>query len=299
MKTVSTNHRPSAKNPEPRIYSRRQFISVGAGIVMTSPSVPSLVEELTSLLGPDTDHVAPHRGEILPPSIHDLRKDRGPESWGSQHPLFLTFDDGPLFCTAQILEHLTQRKHKATFFVIGRNLVNPKLRELAIRALQEGHDIGNHSYDHPNFSTISIKRAEREIVSTHELIQAIVKESGVNPRRQDLFFRFPYGVAGSRSNWEHCQGVLADLNYRIAWWDLDTNDWRMELPWFPRPSSRVIRSLNKARPNDVILLHDRAKTAEYLPRMLEILESQRLFSVALSTYERIEDSSILAHHEHF
>lgn len=299
MKAVQRNHLAMAEDPEPRLYSRRQFISIGAGIVVTTPSVPSLVEELTSLLGPDADHVAPHRGEILPPSINDLRKDQGPESWGSQQPLFLTFDDGPLFCTAQILERLAQRKHKATFFVIGRNLVNPKLRELAIRALQEGHDIGNHSYDHPNFSGISAKRAEREIVSTHELIQAIVRESGVNPRRQDLFFRFPYGVAGSRSNWEHCQDVLADLNYRIAWWNLDTNDWRMELPWFPRPSSKVIRSLNKARPNDVVLMHDRAKTAEHLPRMLDILDSQRLFSVPLSTYERIEDSSILAHHEHF
>ncbi len=85
---------------------------------------------------------------------------------------------GPYFAQRKSWNTSPNENNKATFFVIGRNLVNPKLRELAIKALQQGHDIGNHSYDHPNFSSISAKRAEREIVSTHELIQAIVRESG-------------------------------------------------------------------------------------------------------------------------
>lgn len=294
MKSLPTNSFRAQKASQPVTCTRRQFISLGAGLVIAGSSTPSLVDELTSLLDTDSEHIKPQRGEILPPDIqgqgHEIQ-----ESWEIQRPLFLTFDDGPLFCTEHILEQLALRKHKATFFVIGRNLVNLKLRELAIKALKEGHDIGNHSYDHPNFATISTKRVEKEIVATHELIQGVVKESGVNPRRQDLFFRFPYGVPGSGHNYGYCQDVLADLNYRIAWWNLDTNDWRMELQWFARPFSRVLRSLNKARPGDVVLLHDRAKTAEHLPKMLEVIESQQLVSVPLSTHETFDDSPTLAH----
>jgi len=91
-------------------------------------------------------------------------------------------------------------------------------------------------------------------------------------------------VAGSRSNHEACRDVLADLNYKIAWWNLDTNDWRMEMSWFPRPASRVIKSLNIARPQDVVLLHDRMQTMKHLAAMLDVLESRRLVSVPLSNY---------------
>ncbi|MBI5250331.1 MAG: polysaccharide deacetylase family protein [Desulfomonile tiedjei] len=293
MRSRSIDAPSAAEASQTGTCTRRRFISVGAGIVISTSSVPSLVEELASLLNTDSDHVNPQRGEILPPEIH--RPEKEPQDqWQTPQPLFLTFDDGPLLCTGQILEHLARKKHKATFFVIGRNLLNPKLRELAITALKEGHDIGNHSYDHPNFANISARRAEKEIVTTHDLIQGVVREAGVNPRRQDLFFRFPYGMAGSSHNQGHCQDVLAELNYRIAWWNLDTNDWRMELAWFPRSSSRVIRSLNRARPGDVVLLHDRMKTAEHLPRMLEVIESQKLVSFPLSTYEPLDESSVLA-----
>jgi peptidoglycan/xylan/chitin deacetylase (PgdA/CDA1 family) len=196
--------------------------------------------------------------------------------------LFLTFDDGPLPCTARILDLLATTGHKATFFVVGRNLNDPKLRELSVRALKEGHDIGNHSYDHPNFAAISSQRAVREIVTTAGLIRQVVQDAGVNPARQNLFFRFPYGVAGSRSNYSACQEALAELNYRIAWWDLDTHDWRMELPWFPRRPATVLASLNRARPNDVVLLHDRLKTAQHLSPILHKLDDHKLTSIPLS-----------------
>lgn len=294
MKSSSSKSSFAAGRPKPGTCTRRQFISAGAGIIVSTSSIPSLVDELASLLDTNSDHVKPQRGEMLPSEIP--RRGKEPQdNWETQQPLFLTFDDGPLLCTAQILIHLRQRNHKATFFVIGRNLLNPKLRELAVKALKEGHDIGNHSYDHPNFATISAKRAEKEIVTTHELIQEVVRESGVNARRQDLFFRFPYGVVGSAHNQSHCHEVLTDLNYRIAWWNLDTHDWRMELAWFPRPSSRVIRSLSRARAGDVVLLHDRTKTAEHLPRMLEIIESQKLVSLPLSTHESDESSALAQH----
>jgi peptidoglycan-N-acetylglucosamine deacetylase len=230
-------------------------------------------------------YLKPERGEALPlNSLLDGWEKNVGDPRQDAKSVFLTFDDGPLYCTAGILDLLASRGHKATFFVIGRNLANLRLREFAVKALREGHDIANHSFDHPDFSTISLKSAVREITSTHTLVEELVREAGVDPTRQNLFFRFPYGVAGSRSNHAACRDVLADLNYKIAWWNLDTNDWRMEMAWFPRPASRVIKSLNIARPQDVVLLHDRMQTMKHLAAMLDVLESRRLVSVPLSNY---------------
>jgi peptidoglycan/xylan/chitin deacetylase (PgdA/CDA1 family) len=221
------------------------------------------------------------------PELFDSEQ-RADQSWlstGNGKQLFLTFDDGPLYCTPRILDLLAETNHKATFFVIGRNLHNPQLRQFAVRALREGHDIGNHSYNHPDFSTISARRAFKEIWATHLLIQEIIAEAGVEPEEQDLYFRFPYGVDGNRSNREAVRQFLGELNYGTAWWDLDTHDWQMELRWFPRSPSRVIAMLTKARPLDVVLLHDRDKTARYLPQMLKTLGSLQLVSVPLSDLE--------------
>ncbi len=265
--------------------SRRAFLFAGAGLAVGSESWSSLVDELTSLLDNKQARAHPHRGESLPanalPRLHH-KTPRLPTRDTEQ--VFLTFDDGPLHCTGQILDLLASTNHKATFFVIGRNLKDPKLREFAVRTLREGHDIGNHSFSHPDFSRISAKRAEREIVSTHDLIQGVVEESGVNPKRQNLFFRFPYGVSGSWANYSATQKVLASLGYRIAWWNLDTNDWRMELSWFPTSPRMVLGALSRAHPRDVILLHDRQKTARCLPRIVEALDGRRLVSVPLSSY---------------
>ena len=136
------------------------------------------------------------------------------------------------------------------------------------------------------------KAAVNEIKTTHALIQELVAEAGVDPAKQNLFFRFPYGVAGSRSNYGACQNALAELNYKIAWWNLDTNDWRMELAWFPRPATTVIKSLKVARPWDVVLLHDRMQTMKHLAAMLDVVESRRLVSVPLS-------NCLLAHESTF
>jgi len=207
------------------------------------------------------------------------------KTWEPLHRLFLTFDDGPLLCTGRILDLLAESRQKATFFVIGRNLERSKFRDLAIRALREGHDIGNHSYTHPNFSTVSAPRAEMEIFKTHEIINGLVRETGVDHARQNLFFRFPYGNGGSIYNYAACRKTLASLGYRVAWWDLDTWDWRMELGWFKKNSIKVIASLKKAKPRDVVLLHDRVKTSEHLPEMLDVLRTQKLVSIPLSDYD--------------
>jgi peptidoglycan-N-acetylglucosamine deacetylase len=271
--------------PENESLSRRAFLFSGAGLAIGTQSWSSLVDELTSLLDNKEAGIHPDRGESLPGDpLPGPEQTLPPVPALEKAKVFLTFDDGPLPCTGRILDLLASTRHKATFFVLGRNLKDPKLRDFAVRALREGHDIGNHSFSHPDFSRISAKRAEREIVTTCDLIREIVSESGVDPQRQNLFFRFPYGISGSWANYAATQKVLASLGYRIAWWDLDTRDWRMELAWFPTSTGKVLGTLRRARPRDVILLHDRQKTARCLPQIVDALDSRKLVSIPLSDY---------------
>ncbi len=200
--------------------------------------------------------------------------------------VYLTFDDGPLPCSSRIVDALDRTEHKVTFFVIGRNLANVELRKIAVRAIRAGHEIANHSYSHPAFSSISAKQAEKEIRSTHELIQDVIAEAGGDPDTQDRFFRFPYGALPWGGANEACNRTLAELDYKIAWWDVDTNDWQMELWWNPRPFSRVLASLKGARGQDVVLMHDRTSTARHVGEMLACVQSLGLASVPLSRYRR-------------
>jgi peptidoglycan/xylan/chitin deacetylase (PgdA/CDA1 family) len=270
------------------LLTRREVLFAGAAWAVGVPRTPSLVDELTSLLDFGSEDSPPDRGESLPPGMAPRSREVPTnQDFDYGRHLFLTFDDGPLPCTGRILDLLSETRHKATFFVVGRNLTNPKLRDFAVRALREGHDMGNHSFSHPDFSRISAKRAEREIVTTHALIEQVVQEAGVDRQRQNRFFRFPYGVSGSWLNHRACRKVLEALDYRVAWWDVDTHDWRMELAWFPRPLRKVVAALTKARPHDVVLLHDRSKTARCLPQLMVVLETHGLLSLPLSRYEQL------------
>lgn len=264
--------------------SRREFLFTGLGLTLSTATVPSLLDEFAAALRPGgTEVSAPSSAPPEEGAAEQQEQQDQPVS-RDLAPLFLTFDDGPLPCTSRILDLLSLTRHKATFFVIGRNLEHLQWRALAVRALKEGHEIANHSYHHPDFSRISAKRARQEILVTHGMIDEVIREANVDPTRQNLYFRFPYGVEGSSSNRAACHEILAELNYRMAWWDLDTHDWRMELAWYPRPAAKVIQAFGKARGQDVVLLHDRNRTARYLPEMIKVLDVRGFASLPLSLY---------------
>lgn len=272
--------------PKPGLISRRRFLGLGAAVAVTSPLFRPFPDDLALLLEDPLGPISPETGEALPLGLAELtREELAGSPFDPRLPLFLTFDDGPLPCTQAILENLVEQEQKATFFVIGRNLTNPTLRKLAIRAVQEGHELGNHSYTHPAFSRLSAHRAAQEIFKTHRQLVEIIQEAGGDPDSWNRFFRFPYGDPGSSWNWSAVRDTLAELGYRIAWWDLDTNDWRMELGSFGRHPSRVVKTMQGVRSRDVVLLHDRNATARLLPRLLAVLDVKNLRSTSLSHYD--------------
>lgn len=152
----------------------------------------------------------------------------------------LTFDDGPHpVYTKQLLEGLKKRGVKATFFVVGENI--PGQEELIRKMQQEGHLIGNHTYDHCNLSCLSVEAAQEELAKTSRLIQDITGNA-------TSYIRPPYG------KWKD------DLDNQISMisvnWTLDTRDWDT------RNTSDIVKKvMTDVRENDIILLHDYYQTS--------------------------------------
>jgi len=150
----------------------------------------------------------------------------------------LTFDDGPSQeWTPRLLDALKDLDVKATFFVLGSHVrSNP---ELARRIVREGHEIENHSYDHPLFIFHSAKDLEKEIADCEVTIKDV---TGATAR----YFRPPRAwlTAGQRA-------LVKRMGYGVVLWSLNSKDWvTFDDKYLVR------RILNNVRPGDIILLHD-------------------------------------------
>lgn len=125
----------------------------------------------------------------------------------------LTFDDGPdpVF-TPQILDKLKEYHIKATFFLLGENI--EKFPDIAKRIADEGHVVGNHTYDHPNLTKVSDEEYHHQIQKADEVIQRVV---GYKPR----FFRPTYGAINENQvKWANDQRMM------VIQWSIDTLDWK-------------------------------------------------------------------------
>jgi len=150
----------------------------------------------------------------------------------------LTFDDGPdPVRTPLLLDLLAALGVKATFFVVGSGVdAHP---ELCARIAREGHEIGNHTYNHRYLPLASSRSVQRELARTDA---AIVRATGVVP----TLARPPYG---GRSPWN--VRVFERLAKRIVLWDVNSNDWK------GAPSDEIARRVvQRTRPGSIILMHD-------------------------------------------
>jgi peptidoglycan/xylan/chitin deacetylase (PgdA/CDA1 family) len=165
----------------------------------------------------------------------------------------MTFDDGPSAeNTPRLLEMLKQRNIKATFFLIGQNAAsNP---DLVRRILADGHEIGNHSWTHPQLSKLSDDRVTAEITKTQD---AIKDASGFSP----TLLRPPYGAITPRQR----EWIENQFGLNVILWSVDPFDWK-------RPGASVItqRILSQVRPGAIILSHDIHKqTVDAMPATLD------------------------------
>ena len=166
----------------------------------------------------------------------------------------LTFDDGPNEHMGTILDVFAEYGGKASFYVIG-NKVSGKGAEYVKRAYEEGHEIGNHSYNHVDITQLS----EAEVLSEISMTQAAVKEAiGVEP----VWYRPPFGKANANT--------FALIPMPHAYWGVsvgdDSNDNIAE--------DRLFRATSGAYDGAIVLLHCNNITAEILPQILHELKMQ-------------------------
>ncbi|QED49912.1 polysaccharide deacetylase family protein [Cytobacillus dafuensis] len=124
----------------------------------------------------------------------------------------LTFDDGPdIINTPRILDILYEKKVQATFFVIGQQV--RYYPEIFKRIINEGHEVGNHSWSHPNFIELTTAEIKNEIESTEEVIRS-------HMGRSTSILRPPYGFF-AKSDIQ----IINELGYKVILWSVDTLDW--------------------------------------------------------------------------
>lgn len=166
----------------------------------------------------------------------------------------LTFDDGPNpACTGDLLDGLKERNVKATFFVLGSNV--KKYPELIKRVSEEGHLIGNHTYNHIELNKVSEEKARKEINKTNK---AVYKATGVYPE----YIRPPYG---------ECTRKFEDsLDMILVRWTIDPLDWQTK-----NTEKIVNKVVTEAEENAIILLHDCYDTSvEAAFRIIDTLEEE-------------------------
>ena len=175
----------------------------------------------------------------------------------NRHRVALTFDDGPDGrWTPQILDTLRSRGARATFFVVGQNVDTHQ--RLLQRIYDEGHEVGNHTYTHPNLALTTERVSRFQIDANASLVEAVLN-------RRVAFFRPPYfGDAEPSTDAELIPvGIASRRNYWTIGLHVDSEDWKQ-----PPPDSIVamvlrrrvlpneINTLAQDSARNVILLHD-------------------------------------------
>lgn len=184
----------------------------------------------------------------------------------SQKYIALTFDDGPHPAnTPRLLDMLRRRNVKATFYVTGDR--TNRYPHIVRQIVDEGHEIGNHTWNHPNLRKLGEGQVRRELDSTRD---AIVRASGVQPRTM----RPPYG---SLSTYQR-QWIYRDYGYPTVLWDVDPLDWKK-----PGPSVVASRLINGTRNGSILLLHDlHASSVSAVPQTIDTLLRQGYQFVTVS-----------------
>lgn len=183
----------------------------------------------------------------------------------------ITFDDGPdPIYTPQILELLKAYGFIATFYLVGEKIEQHK--EMVERIFEEGHELGNHSYTHPSFDSLSWKESAKEIEKTQSLLQTITGGSCQS-------FRPPFGKL--------CLGSLVGAwvaNMTCVMWNVDLKDFQAT------SSGEILAALQcqSLQPGDVLLYHGTNPHAvQALPVVLDSIVRQKFHTVSISEMLRV------------
>ncbi|MET0309066.1 MAG: glycosyltransferase [Sphingomonas sp.] len=204
----------------------------------------------------------------------------------------LTFDDGPdATYTPQILDVLKQNKVPATFFIIGENALQHPL--LLRRMVAEGHELGNHTYTHPNLALDSARSTSIELNATQRLVQAYTG-------RGMRLFRAPYfGDAEPTTADELDPAMVAqEQGYTVVGLHADPDDWKR--PGVDAIVQKAVAAVLGATPQrsaNVVLLHDgggdRSQTVTALPQIIAQLRARGYTFVPVSQLAGLSRDAVM------
>ncbi len=225
-----------------------QFTKATADPVIPAVTVPD-GKSIADQLGPrDQELVSIGQKGV---SIH--------RAGGRRKTVALTFDDGPGKDTPAILAILKQTNVPATFFVVGRNVqANP---QIVAQQVAGGHQIGIHTWNHPDMTKLSATKQQKEIIDTQN---AVINATGIASR----LFRAPYGAVSPSVI------AAAEKNKLLSvLWDGDAEDWQN-----PSAATIVQRVLSRVSPGAIILMHDgggdQSNTVAALPAIIKGLKQR-------------------------
>ncbi|MBS0333055.1 MAG: polysaccharide deacetylase family protein, partial [Proteobacteria bacterium] len=238
----------------------------GLGEVLHVQSIPTPGRRSIEI-DSDTGLISGENYEVMPTSYVVQRYGYHP-GW-----VAITFDDGPDGrWTPKILDILKEKHAPATFFVIGKNMANKP--GLVAREVREGHDVGNHTWTHPDIAFTPAAQTSVELSATQRLFETITG-------RSMRLFRPPFfGDAEPDTPLEVSRVMLGQMQgYLTVGLRIDPDDWRNPDASTPQRivDTALTRLKDTQRPGQVILLHDsggdRSWTVKALPGLIDALRA--------------------------
>lgn len=180
------------------------------------------------------------------------------------HPVVaLTFDDGPnSYYTPQVLDVLYEQQVPATFFLIGQKFEGNELLIKEIAA--SGHEIGNHTFSHPDLTTLNSRQIHQEFLQTEEELKKILPDYSIR------YIRPPYG--------RYSEQVEKTSDLPLVLWTIDSGDWKD-----PDAQKIYTEVIDNIQDENIIVFHDNnIETVQALKEIIAELKSRNFQFVTVS-----------------
>lgn len=239
---------------------------IGNGDIMKVMAMPRK-GHITTQIDATTVLIAEEKYDSLP-SMFMVKQMGAPQG----KKMVLTFDDGPdPRYTGKVLDILARYHVPASFFLVG--MAAERHIPLVQRIYREGHEIGNHTFTHPNIAKVGNNRADLEINATRLLLECITGHS-------TILFRAPYSDADNDNPGEMEALLPISLrrtkDYLTIGENIDPKDWQTDADYTMTADTIFNRVVHLKDSGNIILLHDaggnRDATVEALPRIIEYFQ---------------------------
>ncbi len=238
----------------------------GQGEILRVASTPADGQR-TLEIDPDTGDVVDQTYTMMPLAYTIQRFGSVPKK------IALTFDDGPdPRWTPQILDVLKQKGVRASFFIIGENAGSNA--DLVRREVAEGHDVGNHSFTHPNLSILPESLVKLELDTTRKLFESITN-------RSMRLFRPPYLGDADPTTYDQIEPVriAQNMGFITVGLRIDPDDWQQPgVQTIINETIKQIESTDEDVTGHIVLLHDsggdRSQTLAALPILIDTLRAK-------------------------